>query len=222
MNNKKKVVSIALATILLGGTSAGAITDNDNTDYYTYIVQDGDTLGKIVNDNYGSVKYCDAVAEYNNLENPDLIYTGDVINIPKELSYDYKGNTIIVKAYEPDKFYTIKPNDTLYDITKEIYGVNDRYTVDKLATYNDLFDPNYLYIDQVLSIPCKEKLEKVVPNDYTEAYRFLEWRMNHRDEYDCNYTYEMIFEKYIEDVYGDFEAFEHCKCLSKIIKHCNN
>ena len=47
--------------------------------YSVYIVQDGDNLSKIAAD-YGTT--WQALAEYNNLEDPDVLAIGDEIRIP--------------------------------------------------------------------------------------------------------------------------------------------
>ena len=54
--------------------------------------------------------------------------------------------------------------------------------VDKLATYNELDDPNIIRVGDVLAIPEKAKLYRIEPNDYTLQYQMLEFRMAHPDE----------------------------------------
>ena len=54
--------------------------------------------------------------------------------------------------------------------------------VDKLATYNDLEDPNIIHVDQVLYIPEEAKLKLVEANDYSLQYKMLDWRINHPGE----------------------------------------
>ena len=79
-------------------------------------------------------------------------------------------------------------------IIKKFYDRIDLVTVDKLATYNNLSDPNKIYVDQVLLIPCIEKLDKVVPNDYTEEYAQLQWRLDHPN---CSYKWDKCHPEFL-------------------------
>lgn len=48
-----------------------------------YTVKPGDTLGKIASTyTIGGSDYAVAIANYNNIANPDLIYPGQIIEIP--------------------------------------------------------------------------------------------------------------------------------------------
>lgn len=51
-------------------------------EYDEYIVKKGDTLSKICLSHYGNAKLYTKVAEYNNI-NPNIIYTGQKIKLPK-------------------------------------------------------------------------------------------------------------------------------------------
>ena len=50
------------------------------------------------------------------------------------------------------------------------YGLKNQEAVDKLATYNNLSDPNRLSVGQVLLIPSIDKLLSVQQRDYSEQY----------------------------------------------------
>ena len=50
------------------------------------------------------------------------------------------------------------------------YGLKNQEAVDKLATYNNLSDPNRLSVGQVLLIPSIDKLLNVQQRDYSEQY----------------------------------------------------
>lgn len=74
-------------------------------DYIEYTVQPGDTLTKIAR-KYGTT--WKILAEYNNLEDPDLIHTGQIILIPTE-EYIKVGDTVRIKADKDTYFPDGKP-----------------------------------------------------------------------------------------------------------------
>lgn len=53
-----------------------------------YIVQSGDSLSKIARDRLGDITLWEDLAKHNNIQNPNLIYPGQVINldIPKRVT----------------------------------------------------------------------------------------------------------------------------------------
>lgn len=94
----------------------------------TYVVQYGDTLRKIA-DRYGfSVN--DILAVNPQIWNPNLIYVGQVINLPARPVY-----------------YTVQWGDTLYKISVR-FGT----TVSSLQYLNNIWNPNWIYAGQVLRI----------------------------------------------------------------------
>lgn len=50
-----------------------------------YTVKQGDTLSKIARDVLGDIRLWPAIAELNNLSNPDLIFPGQVLLLPDKL-----------------------------------------------------------------------------------------------------------------------------------------
>ena len=94
----------------------------------TYIVQYGDTLRKIA-DRYGFSLY-DVIAVNPQIWNPNLIYVGQVINLPARPVY-----------------YTVQWGDTLFKIALR-YGT----TVARLQYLNNIWNPNWIYAGQVLRI----------------------------------------------------------------------
>ena len=191
----RRVVSFALAGTVVAGVPVVAHADNTNTDDVVveevvettnYIVKKGDTLSQIAEQFYGNAAYYPALARYNHIANPSLIYAGQIITIPKNLSmnyYDYNSNEVVIVTPTPEteeeKTYTVKSGDTMYCIVRVQYGLTNQEAVDKLATYNGLSDPNRIYAGQVLRIPSKEKLLQVVQNDYTAEYNRMGWILNH-------------------------------------------
>ena len=56
--------------------------ENTNVGAETYPIEPGDTLGAICRDKYGDSSLYAKLASYNGIENPNLIYAGDVITLP--------------------------------------------------------------------------------------------------------------------------------------------
>ena len=187
----RRIVSVALAgTVVSGASALEAKADCVPTDTYViehaesdedhYVVQQGDTLGGIATLYFGNPDYYVELAKYNHIENPCLIYEGQVILIPKTLSHLFVAGH--PKEYAEDELYEVQQGDYMLKIVKEFYESEDLRDVDKLATYNNLADPNLINVGQVLRIPEKDKLANVVANDYTLQYQMLEWRIEHPGE----------------------------------------
>ena len=97
----------------------------------TYTVQPGDTLWRI------AMRYHTTVAELaalNHIQNPNLIYPGQVLDIPG-----------IAKA---PASYTVRPGDTLWRIAMRYHT-----TVVELAALNHIQNPNLIYPGQVIDLP---------------------------------------------------------------------
>jgi len=107
----------------------------ENTKYFTYTVQRGDTLSEIAM-NYGTT-----VAELvsiNQIANPNLIYVGQTLQIPK--GQNETGTTTT---------YIVQRGDTLSQIARN-YGT----TVAQLVALNHIANPNLIYTGQTLQIPA--------------------------------------------------------------------
>lgn len=146
------------STILSIGQEVKLPSKEEQTDYDTYIVMNGDSLYSIANKYNISVS---DLIDFNAL--PSTILTvGEVIRIPKN-SVNGKENV-----------YTVKPGDTLYRIANT-YNVN----INDLINANNLTS-NILSIGQELVIPIKPVSEEdyavyeVVSGDtlYSIARRF--------------------------------------------------
>jgi LysM repeat protein len=94
----------------------------------TYVVQYGDTLRKIANRIGSTVS--DILAVNPQIQNPNLIYVGQVINLPAHPAY-----------------YTVCYGDTLFKIATR-FGT----TVASLQYLNNIWNPNWIYAGQVLRI----------------------------------------------------------------------
>ena len=188
----KKVISLALAgTIIAGANTTTAFSEeikeespviNTSSSDVIYTVKKGETLTGISLMFYGNIKYYKELASYNGIENPDFIIEGTKLNIPVTLSeVKIKPNTN--KQNNNNITHVVRKNDYLISIVRYYYGdKNVMENVNKLATYNELKDPNILIEGDVLLIPELEILVSITPNDYTLAYQRLEWRLNHPGE----------------------------------------
>ena len=110
--------------------------DPDAPDITRYTVRSGETLRGIARKFGVSVA---ALVEANGLQNPNMIYVGEVLRIPKE--------------EETEKYflYTVKKGDNLWNLSRK-YGT----TVSILAKDNYIPNPNLIYIGDVLRIPQKK------------------------------------------------------------------
>lgn len=109
------------------------ITGTPPAEPTTYTVKAGDTLFRIAAQFNTTVE---AIARANNIVNPHLIFPGQVLTIP--------GGT-----GQPDaQFYTVQPGDTLTGIALR-FGT----TVQAIVMANNLPNPNFIFVGQVLRIP---------------------------------------------------------------------
>lgn len=118
---------------LISDISKSTGSNNSNIIYYT--VQAGDTLSEI-GENYG-VSYIQ-IAELNNIDDPNLIYPGQVLIIP--------GSSDSSQSYIN---YTVKSGDTLWDIAEKYLGSGTRYN--EIQETNNL-SGDIIYPGQILKI----------------------------------------------------------------------
>lgn len=105
---------------------------NSTKNTFTYVVKSGDTLSKIAKTYGTSVS---KIASDNEIPNPNLIYPGQVLNI----------NTN--NEVKNEVTYIVKSGDTLTKIAKK-YNT----TYQKIASGNDIKNPNLIYPGQKLVI----------------------------------------------------------------------
>jgi LysM repeat protein len=146
---------IAVLAVNLGFTVGAA---SAQTTYATYVVQPGDTLGKI------AAKYCTTWTVIYNLNrnviyNPNVIYPGMVLTVPLNCSsndgggpvpgtcVDY-GPRLHANGYYSAPYYTVTWGDTLYSIGKR-FGTPWQ----SISHANGLAYPT-IYAGQRLTIPC--------------------------------------------------------------------
>ena len=108
----------------------------------TYVVQPGDTLGKIAY-RYGTT--VSALVSANNITNPNLIYSGQVLTLPGCATTPPPPPP----APPPTTTYVVQPGDTLYSIAT-YYGT----TVSALSALNGISNPDVIYAGQVLIVPA--------------------------------------------------------------------
>ena len=101
-----------------GGTPASAGLPEIGSKM-AYIVEKGDTLGKISQKIFGSPKHWQEMATLSGLTNPKRIYPGDVVYYTLDDSA-----VAFAKAYDAVQRAEeqVKPGDTLASISKRVYG----------------------------------------------------------------------------------------------------
>lgn len=85
---------VAATTLATFAATTGTVSADEMK---SYTIKSGDTLAQIAEDHFGSVDYVNAIAKVNNIENVNLIYTGEVLQFEKvKETYDsgVKGLTI--------------------------------------------------------------------------------------------------------------------------------
>jgi len=116
----------------------------------TYIVQPGDTLWRISRQ-FGTT--VDAIVQANNIPNPNLIYVGQVLEIPGDAPAPppAPGPTATpgpAPAPPTTQTYVVQPGDTLSKIAAR-FGT----TVQAIAQANNIVNVNLIFVGQVLTIP---------------------------------------------------------------------
>jgi LysM repeat protein len=107
----------------------------------TYTVQAGDTLFRIAQ-RYGIT--VEALARANNITNVNRLDIGTILTIP--------GPDDVPPAPEPgeEQIHVVQAGETLFRIALR-YG----FTVEELASYNDIADPTRIDIGQQIRIPAR-------------------------------------------------------------------
>ena len=114
------------------GENNGGGNNPNKEEFMDYTIKYGDTLTSIANMFGTTYEY---LAKINNIPNPNIIYAGQTIKVPK-------GNN----NYTP-KEYIVKEGDTLSQIAA-MYGT----TYQRLAEINGIENPNLIYPGQVIKI----------------------------------------------------------------------
>jgi phospholipase C/LysM repeat protein len=118
-----------------GGTSPNNLPSSGRTSPNpAYLVQPGDTLSEIA-ERFGTS--VEAIAQSNDIENPNLIFAGQVLYIPAPPS----GGTASNPAY------LVQPGDTLSQIAERCDT-----SVETIAQANGIESPNLIFAGQVLYV----------------------------------------------------------------------
>lgn len=154
-----------VASLLLAGTIL-SVKESANADDINYVVEPGDTLGKICTENYGYADCWEEVARRNGIDG-NLIFPGDVIVLPDEVMLN--GQTY--EKYPEDGTYVIQPGDTMSCITSVNYD-ETLDTLKRLSKYNNILNPDVINAGDVIKLPVKEKLGKVDISDYEYPVKY--------------------------------------------------
>ncbi len=148
-------ISTAAIPTISEGTTA-----NNQPHQQTYVVKAGDDLWNIAEKFYKSGDNWVDIAKANNLSDPSMIFSGNVLIIPKvtpAVATATTEETQITPTPAPTKtsitgaIYTVQHGDDLWDIAVRAYG--DGYQWTKIADANDLANPGLIHADNVLKIP---------------------------------------------------------------------
>lgn len=112
----------------------------------SYTVTAGNTLWQIAQNYHTTIA---ALVEANHIQNPNLIYVGQILKIPGS-----SGETADQPASQPtekrETQYTVVAGDTLWQI-----AINYHTTIAAIVQANGIANPNLIYAGQVLWIPSQ-------------------------------------------------------------------
>ena len=121
-----------------------------------YVVQAGNTLSGIAA-RFGTT--VQALAQLNNITNPNLIYVGQVLKI-------YGNNKVQRGNNNFSTTYVVQSGDTLSGIAAR-FGT----TVQELVQLNDISNPNLIYVGEVLKLPVSNSVKSgASSNQYQTTY----------------------------------------------------
>jgi LysM repeat protein len=155
---RKSIFVFVLIVMLLALTVSVAAAKGDTSGSTYHTVSYGETLYSIGR-YYGVSPY--AIAQANNLYNPNYIYAGQVLYIPSGGGYPGNpgypppncGNPSPNCGYPPGGgqggvYHTVRYGETVSSIAR-MYGSS----VWAITQANNLYNPNYIYSGQVLYVP---------------------------------------------------------------------
>lgn len=118
-------------------------TQNQKKNTKRIVVQCGDTLSQIAAEYNTSYEY---LAKINDITNPNLIYTGQILEVPNNLKTTDISDT-------SHKLYIVQWGDTLTAISQEF-----NVSIESIVELNNISNPNLIYAGQILRIPSINKL----------------------------------------------------------------
>lgn len=118
-----------------------------------YKVKAGDHLWKIAEEHYGSGYNWVDIAKENNLTNPGIVTVDQELKLPKVAVKEVK-EQVAVKTEKTEitgDSYTVVKGDHLWGIAVRAYG--DGYKWPEIAKLNELANPGYIEVGQVIKLP---------------------------------------------------------------------
>ncbi len=115
-----------------------------------YKVRKGDTMERIAKRELGSIKYVKRIQELNPGVVPEKMQLGQELTLPWVEGASSPDPDAATAAW---RNYTVKKDDTAYDISIEVYGTARH--MKKILQANGIKDPKRLKPGQVLRIPPK-------------------------------------------------------------------
>lgn len=139
-------IALSLALLLLLALAIAAAA-------FPHTVQSGDTLFSLAR-RYGTT--VDAIAEANNLEDANLIYVDQNLEVPADVkSMSPASAPVRSSSYQTaGGSYAVQAGDTVYSIAR-----STGTSVTAISLLNNLTNENYIYAGQLLLIPSIEPFE---------------------------------------------------------------
>lgn len=88
-----------------------------------YVVQENNSLSKIAEQVYGGQEFWPALAQVNNIVNPDVIWVGSTLKLPAKEELEGQ------KALLSQTTYQVQAGETLFTIAQKIYGDGSKWPV---------------------------------------------------------------------------------------------
>lgn len=117
----------------------------------THTVSENESLWSIAEEYYKSGYNWVTIAKENKLANPDVIYVGQKLDLPKAETITAPSEKILTGTTAPPKTYTVQKGDSLWKIAVNIYG--DGYAWSKISQANNLNNPNLIHPGNVFKLP---------------------------------------------------------------------
>ncbi|MEK9178214.1 MAG: LysM peptidoglycan-binding domain-containing protein [Patescibacteria group bacterium] len=137
--------NISLRDILTGQQDKKTTEETANV----YTVKEGDNLWSISENVFKSGYNWVDISKANNLENPDLIETGQKLTIPQGVSVIRPEEETVSKI--EGSSYRVVEGDNLWSICVRAYG--DGYKWQEVAKENNLANPDLLFVGAKLTLP---------------------------------------------------------------------